>query len=175
MFVFRLSFLAGAMKRISLRIRNALPILAALLALSIGGCSYSTSFVVVNKSSQLIEVRYRVKPTGHEPPVFAARPAKIAASEIATRDQRAWRNLTSDEFQIDQETRTVTVNVMPEEALWVTNMFHYFGDEDPIDVREWPIAEITLTGIEGTMTFTGDKSRQAFQYESRVLYTLTYK
>jgi hypothetical protein len=160
------------MKRISIRIRVAL---AALLALSISGCSYTTSFVIVNKSSQLIEVRYSIKRTDHDPPTFTPRPAKIAASEISTRDKRAWRNLTSDEFQVDQETRTVTVYVNPGEALWVTNMFHYFGDEDPIDVREWPIAEITLTGVEGGMTFTGDKSRQAFQYESRVLYTLTYK
>jgi len=80
-----------------------------------------------------------------------------------------------DEYQVNQETRTITVSVLPHEALWVTSMFHYFGDDDPNDVASWPVDEITLTGAEGGMTFTGDKSRKAFAYISRVLYTLTYK
>lgn len=54
-------------------------------------------------------------------------------------------------------------------------MFHYIGDEDPNDVAEWPIDEIRIVRANGSMVFTGQKSRQAFSYVSRVLYTLTYK
>jgi len=67
------------------------------------------------------------------------------------------------------------VRVLPNEALWVTDMFHYIGDEDPNDVAEWPIEEIKIVGTNGSMTFTEQKSRQAFSYVSSVLYTLTYK
>jgi hypothetical protein len=155
--------------------RSLLPIIIALLALSIAACSYSTAFVVVNDSGQTIEVRYKIKRFPNEPSTLTARPAKIAAAQISTREKRAWRNLNPDEFQVNQETRIITVNVLPHEALWVTSMFHYFGDDDPNDVASWPIDEITLTGAEGGMTFTGDKSRKAFEYVSRVLYTLTYK
>jgi len=135
--------------------------LIILFALSIGACSYSTDFVVVNESGQTIEVRYKIKRFPNEPSTLTARPAKIASSEITTRDIRAWRNLTPDEYQVNQETRTITVKVLPHEALWVTSMFHYFGDDDPHDVASWPVDEITLTGAEGGMTFSGDKSRKA--------------
>jgi hypothetical protein len=155
--------------------RRLLPVIIALVALSNAGCSYVTDFVIVNKSDQTIQVRYKVKAESVGPPTFEPRPAKIAASEMKTRDKKAWRNLRPDEYQVDQKTRTVTVNVAPNEALWVTSMFHYFGDSDPNDIAKWPLDEITLTGTEGEMTFTGDKTRQAFEYVSQVLYTLTYK
>jgi hypothetical protein len=83
--------------------------------------------------------------------------------------------LNPDEYQVNQENRTVTVTVMPHEALWVTDMFHYFGDEDPNDIANFPIDEISVVGAEGGMTFTGDKARKSFSRVSQVLYTLTYK
>jgi hypothetical protein len=54
-------------------------------------------------------------------------------------------------------------------------MFHYVGDEDPNDVANFPIEEISVAGADGGMTFTGQKARRSFSYVSRVLYTLTYK
>jgi len=75
---------------------------------------------------------------------------------------------------MNQHTQ-ITVSIMPREALLVTSMFHYFGDEDPNDVANWPIEEITVTGNIGGMTFTGQQTRKSFRYVSRVLYTLTYK
>src|SRR6266852_5210021 len=78
--------------------RRLLPVLIVLFALSTAACSYSTDFVVVNDSGQPIEVRYRIKRFPNEPSTLTARPAKIASSEITTRDKRAWRNLTPDEY-----------------------------------------------------------------------------
>ena len=146
-----------------------------LLTLTLTACSYSTEFVVVNESDRPIEVRYKAKRFPNEPPDFTARPAKMLASQLGNHDRQQWKNLTPDQYQVDRENRTVTVNVMPREALWVTNMFHYFGDDDPNDVANWPIEEISIMGAGGGMTFTGDKSRQSFSYVSRVLYSLTYK
>ena len=155
--------------------RYVLLISLTLLTLTLGACSYSTDFVVVNESPYPIEVRYTIKRFPNEPPALTAKPAKMDASQLGNHDRRQWKELRADQYQVSQESRTVIVSVMPHEALWVTDMFHYIGDEDPNDVAEWPIEEITVNGYDGGMTFTGQKARKSFCYVSRVLYTLTYK
>ena len=132
--------------------------------------------MVVNDSDNPIDVRYRVK---RDAGVLSSTdtPAKIAASQATNRYRTQWRILSSAEYQTNQADHaiTVTVKVMPHEALWITSMFHYIGDEDPNDVASWPIDEISIAGADGGMTFTGQKARKSFVYVSRVLYTLTYK
>ena len=155
--------------------RRIFSILLILLALTFTSCSYSRDFVAVNQSGHPIEVRYKIKRFPNDPPILTAAPAKIAASQLGTRDRQQWKNLTTDQYQVDQENRTIIVNVMTHEALWVTSMFHYISDEDPNDVANWPIEEISVRGAGGGMMFTGQKARTAFSKVSRVLYTLMYK
>jgi hypothetical protein len=151
-------------------------LLLILLVPTFAACSYSTAFVVLNDSDKPIEVRYKLKRAAG---VLSSTetPAIIAASQVANRYRAQWRNLSPTEYQTSQTDSaiTVTVKVMPREALWVTSMFHYIGDEDPNDVASWPIDEISITGTNGGMTFTGQKARKSFNYVSRVLYTLTYE
>lgn len=78
---------------------------------------FSTDFVVVNESAQPIDVTYKVRRFPNEPGEFTARPAKITALQVATRDKHHWRNLSPQEFQINQTDRTVMVRVLPNEAL----------------------------------------------------------
>ncbi|HEY8185891.1 MAG TPA: hypothetical protein VIF64_07465 [Pyrinomonadaceae bacterium] len=122
-------------------------------------------------------VHYKVNRDPKKVLSFTETPAKIASAQISTRDKAQWRALAPEEYKTSHtdETFTVTVDVGPHEAVWVTSMFHYFGDEDPNDVASWPIDEIGIAGVDGSMTFTGQKTRKAFTYVSRVLYTLTYK
>jgi hypothetical protein len=156
--------------------RQSVLILLILCTLTFLACSYSTAFVVVNNSEHPVEVRYTIKSNAG---VLSTteRPVKIAASQMSNHYRSQWRNLSSTEYQISNtaNSSTVTVQLMPNEALWVTSMFHYFGDDDPNDVASWPLEEISINGDLGGMTFTGDKSRKAFEYVSRVLYTLTYQ
>jgi hypothetical protein len=130
---------------------------------------------VVNESAHPIDVRYKIKRFPNEPPELTEKPVKMDVSQLGKRDRRQWKELSADQYQIDQENRTITVSITPREALLVTSMFHYFGDEDPNDVANWPIEEITVTGDIGAMTFTGQQARKSFCHVSRVLYTLTYK
>jgi hypothetical protein len=155
--------------------RRSLFLLIVAFAPAISACSYSTDFVVVNESGETIQVRYKMKRFPNQSSPLTPRPAKIAVSQITTRDKRAWRTLSPDEFKVNEETRTVSVDVLPNEALWITSMFHYIGDEDPNDVAAWPIEEISLSGSAGSITFTGQEARKSFKYVSRVLYKLTYR
>ena len=156
--------------------RRPLLLFVVLFALTFAGCSYSTAFVVVNDSDNPIDVSYKVKRNAG---VLSSTdiPAKIAASQATNRYRTQWRILSSTEYRTSQADNAITVivKVMPHEALWITSMFHYIGDDDPNDVASWPIDEISIAGADGGMTFTGQKARKSFAYVSRVLYTLTYK
>ena len=156
--------------------RRSILLFIVFFALTFAACSYSTAFVIVNDSDQPIEVRYKVN-RGAGVLSSGEAPAKIAASQVANRYRTQWRSLSPAEYQANQTDHaiTLTVKVMPHEALWVTSMFHDIGDDDPNDVASWPIDEISIAGADGGMTFTGQKARKSFVYVSRVLYTLTYK
>ena len=146
-----------------------------LLTLTVSGCSYSTDFVVVNEADYSIQVVYMIKPFPQGAPTLTIQPVISSATELETRDKGKWSKLTSDRYSIDQANRTVTVSLAAHEVLWLTSMHHYIGDEDPSDVENFPIQELSMTGAEGEMKFSGDKTRQAFERVSRVLYVLRYK
>ena len=144
------------------------------LALLQQACSYLTDFVVVDRSSQPVEVRYKVKkhPGGFAPPVT---PATIDISQLSAKGGQDWNPLVSTEYQIDEANWTVTVTLEPGKALRLSTMHHYTGPEDPIDRDSFPIEEISLTGANGATTLVGEQARVTFARESRVLYTLTYR
>ena len=157
------------------KMRQAFLALLFLCTLAFAACSYSTAFVVVNDSDNPIQVQYTIK-RRPGPLSSTETPVTIAASHVRNQYRSEWRSLSAGEYQTSQTEQeiTVTVQVASHEALWVTSMFHYFGDDDPNDVASWPVTKISLTGVNGEMTFSGDKARKAFQYATRVLYTLTY-
>lgn len=138
------------------------------------GCSYITDFAVVNESDRPIEVRYRVK---NYPGPFAApvAPAVIATSQMSAKGGQQWSTLTADRYQLDQANRTVTVRVMPNEALLVADMHNYNGHGDPWDAKQFPIDEITIQGSGGEVCFRGSQSRTSFSEVSSALYTITYR
>ncbi|HKY42498.1 MAG TPA: hypothetical protein VJM50_05355 [Pyrinomonadaceae bacterium] len=146
-----------------------------LLTVTLTSCSYSTDFVVFNDTDNQIEVVYRVKPSPTGPPSLEIEPMVVSAANLEVRDISKWTKLTPDRFRIDQVNRTVTVRVAAQEGLWITSMHHYIGDEDPNDVKGFPIQEVSVTGADGEMRFTGDKARKAFERKSRVLYVLSYR
>ena len=161
---------------ISLKLMRRFALLSLLLlTLGLSGCSYSTDFVLVNEANYSILVTYKIKPVPKGPPSIDVEPSVVSTGALEARDKSKWIKLTSDRYRIDQINRTVTVTLGPREALWLTSMFHYIGDEDPNDVESFPIQEVSMAGSDGEMKFSGDKARKAFERVSRVLYVLRYK
>ena len=150
-------------------------IILLLLTITLTSCSYSTDFVVLNDTDNQIEVVYRMKPSPTGPPSLEIEPMVVSAANLEMRDISKWTKLAPDRFRIDQVNRTVTVRVSAHEGLWITSMHHYIGDEDPNDVQNFPIQEVSVRGADGEMRFTGDKARKAFERKSRVLYVLSYR
>lgn len=142
-----------------------------LLTISLTSCSYSTDFVVLNNSDYPVEIVYRFKTTGFP---LEVEPMVVRSANLEMQDISKWTKLTPDRFRINQWNRTVSVRLAAKEALWVTSMHHYIGDEDPNDVKNFPVDEVSVRGADGEMRFTGDKARKAFERMSRVLYVLRY-
>jgi hypothetical protein len=155
-----------------MRIVTISTLLAAVFLLT--SCSYTTDFVVINESDHPAEIRYKVKdfPGPFGPPVT---PATITASQLNTHGAQQWKILTSDQYQLDQGNRTVTVRLEQDEALRVARMHKYGGRQDPQDAKDFPIEEIAITGEVGEIPLKGQQARIAFSNVSRALYTLTYK
>jgi len=137
-------------------------------------CSYLTDFIVVNQTENPIVVLYKVKdyPGPFSPPVA---PSTIPVSQLNTKGGQSWNRISADHFIVDEANRTVTVRVNSYEALLVTTMHHYVGHEDKGDAEEFPITEISISGVHGNMDLLGEQARTSFSKASRALYTLTYK
>lgn len=144
------------------------------VALLFVSCSYSTDFVVINKSNQTIEVLYKIK--NHPGPLASIdKPATVDVSQLKEKGGQNWTRLASTQYVLDEASRTVTVRLEAGKALRVTTMFHYFGHHDPQDAADYPIEYINLTGASGSITLAGDQARMGFTEVSRALYTVTYE
>ena len=146
-----------------------------LLTIILTSCSYSTDFVVLNDTDHPIEVVYVVKPFPHGPPSLEIEPKVVSSADLQVEQASNWEKLAPDRFRVDQMNRTVTVSLSAHQALWITSMHHYIGDEDPNDVQGFPIQEISLRDADGELKFSGDQARKAFGRLSRVVYVLRHK
>lgn len=153
--------------------RWLLIIILVPLTIGVASCSYSSDFVVRNDANYAIQVVYKVKPPPHAAQYLEFEPMVVSSGNLES-DRGEWKKLAPERFCIDQASRTVTVSLSAHEALRVTSMPHYIGDEDPNDVSRFPIEDLSVAGAAGEMKFTGDKARKAFERKSRVLYVLTY-
>jgi hypothetical protein len=155
--------------------RNVLSILIILSSLACAACSYITDFVVINESESQVEISYKVKEPPNSPQKISVIPATKLASQLNSDEKNKWRDLAADRYKIDQANRTVTVKLLPQEALFLTSLHHYTGPDDPNDVNWFPIEELNITGSVGGLKFSGKQLLRAFSERSRVLYTLTYR
>ncbi len=136
--------------------------------LLLGACSYATDFVIVNESDTAIMIRYEVKdfPGPFYPPTP---PSVVAASKLS----EAGKEWTPTQFQLDEASRSVTVQLTPGQAFRVATMNHYSGHDDPTDTHKYQIRRIVVSGAHGDLEFTNEQARRAFTRVARSLYTLT--
>ena len=154
------------------RILSLIPV--TCVGLLFVSCSYSTDFVVVNKSNQPIEVLYKVS-NKRGPLASLEKPNTTDVSELNDKGGQNWTPLASSQYVYDEASHTVTVRLEARKALRVVTMFHYFGHHDAQDAANYPIEYINLTGASGSVTLAGDQARMGFIEVSRALYTLTYQ
>jgi hypothetical protein len=149
-----------------------LAVFASVLLLS--ACSYTSNFVVLNESGKPIRVRYKLKTSAYEPFQLIAEPARVSESNLRNRD-REWQVLKSSEYHLDRESRTITVDLPPHEALRVLYITNYRGHDDASGADRFEIDEIVISGASGEVAIQGDQTRKKFAEESESLYVWAYK
>ena len=154
--------------------RRVLIFLTFALALLLAACSYTTNFVVVNATDRPLELRYKIKASARDPLQLAGELLKTAEENLRA-DDRQWQRLSPEEYAVDREARTVTLRVMPHEAVVVRRLTNYGGHDDTSDAEAFAVEEINLGGAGGEVKLQGDEARRGFVRESDNLYTLTYK
>ena len=147
-------------------------IFASVLLLS--ACSYTSNFVVLNETEQPLRVQYKVKNSPSEPLQMTGAPAKTAGANLSNRDKQ-WQILKSGEYQLDREARTITVDVMPHEALRILYITNYGGHDDDSDANKFAVNEIIIKGAAGEAKYQGEQIRRQFIEVSESLYVLMYK
>ena len=154
--------------------RRVLIFLTFVFVLLLAACSYTTSFVVLNRTEQPVEVRYRIKASPSDPLLMVGEPLKTAQAKLRNSDKE-WQKLAPGQYVFDREARTITIQLMPHEALLVRRVTNYRGHDDSSEAEHYPIEEISLKGASGAVQLQGDQARRSFIAESDHLYTLTYR
>src|SRR5215204_1519460 len=118
-----------------MRLKVLLTVLLTSVLL-LAACSYRCDFVVINKSSEVMEVQYTLKRHPPEAPgkfVDVNPPAKMSVEEFE-KSERGWRTLQEGQYSFDNAAGTFTVSVAPDEALLVDYAYNYQGDEIEFDL-----------------------------------------
>jgi hypothetical protein len=156
------------------KMRRCLTILILAPVVLLSACSFTTNFVVVNESAQAVVVKYRIKDSRSEPFQVVGGPAKLDEANLRDREKQ-WQVLKDGEYQLDRETRTVTVELLPHEALRVQQTSNYSSHDDEYSASKFEIEEITLSGASGELKIRGEQTRRYFVEETDTLYVLSYK
>jgi hypothetical protein len=131
------------------------------------GCSYSTDFVVLNKSNDAITVTYSfISDRAIQEDKIRKKPIK----EVENRESD-WLHPPQDQYTLDLKSNSVTVELAPQEALLLDQMGNY--DED--DAKYFRIASVTIKGSNGSEAYEGKLVLKQFERESMLLYTKTYE
>ena len=141
-------------------------------------CSYSTNFVIVNSSNSTITVRYKLKKNEidntPERLTLPVTPGVTKISELGK--QTAWTDLLPAQYGVDPTARTVTVSILPGDALRIEHRNLVDGPQDEaFTSRNFAIEEIHITGARGEINLTGEQARTGFVTESKSLATVTYR
>jgi hypothetical protein len=154
--------------------RRAMIIAALAFITLLSACSFTTDFVVINETSQPLEVRYKLNNSSapFRPHVI---PSVMPMSELFDKGRR-WVELSSSQYALNSEQRTITVVVLPNQSLRIDLVERagatLFGEEDlaPISVDE-----MTMHGVRGDKKYVGEEVRRAFKKESSQVYAFRYR
>ena len=156
-----------------LRLFLLVGLLGAVVSLT--ACSFSSIFVVINESSDRIQLRYVVRKTNHSsyPATLPIEPRIKLISELD--DDVLWRELSPSVFKYNEETRTAVITLAPNEAVRIEQISDTLCDDKDRKRDSFTIEEISITGSLGAVRFTGEQVMKSFVTRSKQMCVLTYR
>jgi hypothetical protein len=147
----------------------------AIVSVLMAGCSYSSTFAVLNETETPLTVEYQIgpndQPKGTGPPRYPIdNPAIKPLDDLYERNVK-WQTPRPDSAMVDAERGFVTVQVPPRTALRLAEAVNYMDSDWTHDVN---ITRIKLTGSSGTIALEGDQVQKHF-IETDGVYSLKYR
>jgi hypothetical protein len=149
--------------------------LIAATALLCSSCSFINSFIVINRSTAVVEVTYRMKPPnlpGATTSLSDRPPETLPVSQLDA--EVPWQPLPSSRYKLEPDKNLVVLTLNPNEALnlWQCRPANgaSTGDCEP---DAFAISEIGLRGVNGEIELTGEQAHKTF-VRNKNTYTLTY-
>jgi hypothetical protein len=149
--------------------------LIASTAFLCSSCSFGNSFIIVNGSTAVVEVSYRMKPPnlpGATTSLSDRPPETLPVSQLEA--HVAWQPLPSSRYRLEPQNNLVVLTLNPDEALILTHCRPAnrasTGDCEP---EAFFIAEISIRGANGEIRVTGEQAHKSF-IRNKNTYTLTY-
>lgn len=136
------------------------------LAVFLSSCSFSTDLAVINHSDRPVVVKYRFKEAGG---FYPETPAIKSVAEIDA--QGKWLDLSTQQYEVDSQVRTVTLTLAPRTAVRLAKVR---GPGLPKDENEFPIAELVVRGEYGTISLYGHQVKTSFA-EQESVYAVSYR
>ena len=146
--------------------------LLSVVALTLVGCSWVTTFAVANKSAAPIVVEYRISSAGNKTPPCpdgqaVEEPRVVAITDIGNING----SKTVIEYSCSPEQRLVTLTLAPSYAVSIFKSFMYSGES----IREEDVIALSVSGERGTVSYTGNQLASNFKKHSDSLYILSYQ
>jgi hypothetical protein len=132
-------------------------------------CSTMEDFIIVNDSSGILQVEYKLKKNKLD----IEKPKKISAEKLKSREKE-WQELPPDQYQIDNETRVIKVKLAPNEALLIEREINYRGHEKESEGEFLQIESLSLQGAKGIARFEGRQALTQFK-ENNGDYLIVYR
>jgi hypothetical protein len=144
-------------------------ILLIATGLLCSSCSWVTRFVVVNKSSDALEIRYTLVPLSG-----VQKLQKTTLDDKGKLKTDTWQEVSPEQYEYDRETETVTLRLAPNEALEIASEITYTGHHST-DNNFFKIKTLNLSGTRGAARYEGRQALTQFKEESESLYTIIYE
>lgn len=142
-----------------------------ILGLLLVACSTREDFVVLNRSNDVIEVKYKWKGCldGNADKLW---PAKLTIREFE-QSSPDWSTLTDQQFR--QDECTFVVNVLPGEALRVYRDFNYRGNKFEGSEFQFAIQDLEISGRKGSVRLEGKQTQNSFKENRSGDYVIEYE
>ena len=151
----------------------------------LSGCSWVTTFAVVNETDSTIDVSYTLAaPDGSKlPPCpddqFIEKPRVRLAAELDD-PSTLGASLPPSQFQCDPATRTVSIRLMPRHAVLLFWELNHTGYRTEIEQEKHfhyppPIVRLAIHSDHGGIEYSGSQLTRDFIKKRDSLYLLTYQ
>lgn len=146
-------------------------ILALIFCVVFSSCSYSSQFVIVNRSNAPVDVEYVIASKFDSLENTANKPYKMDLSNWDSRfGEKEWRDVAQNEYRFDAATKTCRITLLPNEVL------RFYHERDRANGEyEFRVASLKLSGVNGEILFEGKEFYKQFEKTGQHSYSATYK